>query len=83
MMFTLDSTTFDVLAHSRFQAPVTCRSTMRVRRFGNEPLRAWLKRPRQMVMTDAVNNMLRQIPDLLDAELTAALHAYQEGADNA
>lgn len=80
MMFTLDSTTFDVLDHPDFTAPMVCRSKARVRQWGPETFRVWLAKPRQMAITDGVDQILRQVPHLLDPDLKAALLAYQEGS---
>jgi hypothetical protein len=79
IMFTLDSTTHEVLSHPEFVAPMGCRAKARAVAWGPDTFRDFLARPRQMAITDAAQQMLRQIPHLLDPELQAALENYLEG----
>jgi hypothetical protein len=80
-MFTLDSTTHEVLNHPEFVAPIVCRAKARAIAWGPDTFREFLARPRQMAILDAADQMLHQIPHLLDAELKAALEAYVEASN--
>lgn len=82
-MFTLDSLTTDITSHPRALAIINpfCRSTIRVARWGPEPMRDFLARPIQRVTVESCHLIQQAVWENCDDDLRAAVSAYLEAAN--
>lgn len=82
-MFTLDSLTTDITGDPRAVAVINpmCRSTIRVARWGAEPMRVFLSRPIQRVIVESCHLIKQTVWDDCDDDLRAAIFGYLERAN--
>lgn len=82
-MFTLDSLTTDITSDPRAVAIINplCRSTVRVDRWGAEPMRDFLARPVQRVIVESCHLIKQTVWADCDDDLRAAISGYLERAN--
>lgn len=81
MLFTLDSHPEAIISHPDMMANQFCRTTIRVRRWGDQTMRDLLARPVQAAVVDASRNIKSKLWKLCDDDLKACVTDYLERAN--
>lgn len=80
-MFTLNSHPEAIISHPLMEANQFCRTTIRVRRWNDETMRALLARPVQSAVVDACLNIKAKLWSICDEDLRKSIEQYLEKAD--